>query len=402
MSSGRRRVLGAFAALAGAAVAGRPATAAERGFGFHRLQPRRPPPTRARSTFTRTTTQSFCTLVGGEGKRFGGAFTCDDTSFTFRTPAGGLGPLPMKFIDVDARLADMDASGVDVQALSLSVPMAYWGDRPFNAKLARTWNTAASRVHQRHPTRFVVLATLPMLDATDAIDELERASQLPGVRGVYMGTNIDNRDLDDPRFAPVFARIEQLGLPVFLHPQQTVGGARLGDFYLSNLLGNPFDTAIAGAHLILGGVLDRHPALHFTLPHAGGALPILVGRLDAGWTVRPETRRLAQQPSSYLRRFSYDTVSHSGPVLNFLIDTVGRPARARQRLLFRHGLRAAGALSRPADLTAAQRDGAGRQCRPAAADLGAGVARAAPGPRSPARCVQNVSAGLQVLIAPRA
>ncbi|NTY38671.1 MULTISPECIES: amidohydrolase family protein [Burkholderia cepacia complex] len=320
MSPARRRLLGAFAALAGTAVAGGPASAADTASAPAAVPPHRP---RSIDIHAHYYPESFCDLVGGEGKRFGGSFTCDDASFTFRTPAGGLGPLPMKFIDVDARLKDMDASGVDVQALSLSVPMAYWGDRPFNAKLARDWNSAASRVYQRHPTRFVVLATLPMLNATDAIDELERAAQLPGVRGVYMGTNIDNRDLDDPLFAPVFARIEQLGLPVFLHPQQTVGGARLGDFYLSNLLGNPFDTAIAGSHLILGGVLDRYPNLHVTLPHAGGALPILVGRLDAGWTVRPETRRLAHKPSSYLRRFSYDTVSHSGPVLNFLMENVG-------------------------------------------------------------------------------
>jgi aminocarboxymuconate-semialdehyde decarboxylase len=320
MSPARRRVLGAFAALAGTAVAGSPASAADTASATAAVTPHRP---RSIDIHAHYHPESFCDLVGGEGKRFGGAFTCDDASFTFRTPAGGLGPLPMKFIDVDQRLKDMDASGVDVQALSLSVPMAYWGDRPFNAKLARDWNSAASRVYQRHPTRFVVLATLPMLNATDAIDELERAAQLPGVRGVYMGTNIDNRDLDDPLFAPVFARIEQLSLPVFLHPQQTVGGARLGDFYLSNLLGNPFDTAIAGSHLILGGVLDRHPTLHVTLPHAGGALPILFGRLDAGWTARPETRRLAQKPSSYLRRFSYDTVSHSGPVLNFLMENVG-------------------------------------------------------------------------------
>ncbi|NTX26832.1 amidohydrolase [Burkholderia pyrrocinia] len=320
MSPARRRLLGAFAALAGTTMAGRPASATDTASAPAAVPPHRP---RSIDIHAHYYPESFCDLVGGEGKRFGGSFACDAASFTFRTPAGGLGPLPMKFIDVDARLKDMDASGVDVQALSLSVPMAYWGDRPFNAKLARDWNSAASRVYQRHPTRFVVLATLPMLNATDAIDELERAAQLPGVRGVYMGTNIDNRDLDDPLFAPVFARIEQLGLPVFLHPQQTVGGARLGDFYLSNLLGNPFDTAIAGSHLILGGVLDRYPTLQVTLPHAGGALPILVGRLDAGWTVRPETRRLAQKPSSYLRRFNYDTVSHSGPVLNFLMENVG-------------------------------------------------------------------------------
>ena len=147
LPTGRRRMLGTFAALAVAALAGRPAAAAQpapASAAAATLPARRP---RAIDIHAHYYPESFCDLVGGEGKRFGGAFACDDTTFTFRTPAGGLGPLPMKFIDVDARLEDMDASGVDVQALSLSVPMAYWGDRPFNAKLARAWNTAASRVH---------------------------------------------------------------------------------------------------------------------------------------------------------------------------------------------------------------------------------------------------------------
>jgi aminocarboxymuconate-semialdehyde decarboxylase len=319
----RRRLLGAVTAAAGSLILGRTASAAQSAQSQLPLPGSLVPTVKSIDIHAHYYPESYCDLVGGEGKQFGGAFTCDDSSFTFQTPAGGLGPLPMKFINVDERIKDMDASGVGIQAISLSVPMAYWGDRPFNAKLARVWNTAASRVYQQHPTRFVVLATLPMLNAADAIDELERASELPGVRGVYMGTNINNRDLDDPLFSPVFARIEQLNLPVFLHPQQTVGGARLSDFYLSNLLGNPFDTAIAGSHLIFGGVLDRFPNLQVTLPHAGGALPIVIGRLDAGWTVRPETRRLAQRPSSYLRRFTYDTVSHSGPVLDFLIEHIG-------------------------------------------------------------------------------
>lgn len=324
ISPKRRRLLGTMAALAGGLASGVPATAATANTAAGTTgtagAPRKG---RSIDIHAHYYPESYCELVGSEGQKFGGKFTCDASSFSFQTPAGGLGPLPLKFINIDERLADMNASGVDMQALSLSVPMAYWADRDFNAKLAKTWNTAASAVHVKHPDRFVVLATLPMLNPHDAIDELERASELPGVRGVYMGTNINNRDLDDPLFEPVFARIEQLDLPVFLHPQQTVGGARLGDFYLSNLLGNPFDTAIAGSHLILGGVMDRHPKLNITLPHAGGALPILMGRIDAGWTVRPETRRLAQKPSSYLRRFNYDTVSHSGPVLDFLIQNIG-------------------------------------------------------------------------------
>jgi aminocarboxymuconate-semialdehyde decarboxylase len=162
-----------------------------------------------------------------------------------------------------------------------------------------------------------------MLDPDRAIDEINRVSKLRGVRGIYMGTNINNRDLDDPLFEPIFARIEALGLPIFLHPQQTIGGPRLSVFYLNNFLGNPFDTAIAACHLIFGGVLDRHPNLQINLPHAGGALLGLIGRIDHGWKVRPETKHLAQAPSTYLRRFTYDTISHSAPILNFIISQVG-------------------------------------------------------------------------------
>jgi aminocarboxymuconate-semialdehyde decarboxylase len=107
--------------------------------------------------------EEFLHLLGTEGKAFGGSYTHQETTFSFATPAGGLGPLPLKFIDVQARLLDMDHSGVDVQALSLSVPMVYWADRQLNARLARAWNDAASTVHRQHPQRFVVLAMLHCL-----------------------------------------------------------------------------------------------------------------------------------------------------------------------------------------------------------------------------------------------
>jgi aminocarboxymuconate-semialdehyde decarboxylase len=164
-----------------------------------------------------------------------------------------------------------------------------------------------------------------MLFPDRAIDELNRASKLPGMRGVYMGTNINQRDLDDPLFEPIFARIEALDLPIFLHPLQVVGGQRTAPYYLSNILSFPFDTAIAACHLIFGGVLDRHPKLQFSLPHGGGVLLMLIGRIDHAAAVRPEIEKLnlPQPPSKYLHRFTYDTIVHSKSVMEFVISEVG-------------------------------------------------------------------------------
>jgi aminocarboxymuconate-semialdehyde decarboxylase len=267
--------------------------------------------------------QSYLDLLNEGTARYGTEYRATKEGWYFKSPIAAQGPLPQRMIDIKQRVAEMDEQGVAVQALSLTVPMVYWAEPEFSHRLARAWNDDAIAAHKAYPDRFVVLATLPMLDPDRAIDELNRVSKIAGVRGVYMGTNIDSRDLDDPLFEPVFAHIEALDLPIFLHPQQTVGGKRLDPFYLSNFLGNPFDSAIAACHLIFGGVLDRHPRLQINLPHAGGALPGLIGRIDHGWKVRPETRHLALAPSTYLRRFTYDTISHSLPIMEFIISQVG-------------------------------------------------------------------------------
>jgi aminocarboxymuconate-semialdehyde decarboxylase len=269
--------------------------------------------------------QSFLDLIAEEGKRFKAEYRMAADGFYLSSPAGSIGPLPTKIIDLRQRLADMDAQGVFMQAISLTTPMVSWADADLSLKLSRTWNDAASEAHKAYPTRLIALMILPMLEPDRAIDELNRAARLPGIRGVYMGTNINNRDLDDPLFEPIFAKIEQVGLPVFLHPLQTVGGERTKPWYLSNLLGNPFDAAIAGCHLIFGGVLDRHPKLQICLPHGGGALPMLIGRADHGAQVRAEIKslHLPQPPSAYMQRFTYDTIVHSKPVMEFLLQEVG-------------------------------------------------------------------------------
>ena len=267
--------------------------------------------------------ETYLDLVANDGKRFDAEYHMTDKGFFIKTPAGSNGPLPAKFIDLKARVADMDQQGVAVQAISLTAPMLYWGDAELSTKLAKAWNDAATAAHQAYPTQLVSFLTLPMLYPDRALDELNRASKLPGMRGVYLGTNIGSHELDDPLFEPILARIEALDLPIFLHPVEPIGGDRLKTFFLSNLIGNPVDTAIAASHLIFGGVLDRHPKLQVGLPHAGGVLPILIGRIDQGWRTRPDLKHLPQAPSTYLTRFTYDTITHSKAVMEFVIKEVG-------------------------------------------------------------------------------
>lgn len=270
--------------------------------------------------------QSFFDVFIEDGRRFGTEFHKSDTGFSYKSPVGNQPELPMKFIDLKLRIADMDQQGIAVQAVSLTSPMVYWGDEDFSHKLSRAWNDGASAAHQQYPDRLLALMILPMLYPDRAIDELERASKLPGMRGVYLGTHVDDaHDLDDPLFEPIYTRIEALSLPVFLHPLQGYGGARMQPYYLSNLLGNPYDTAIAACKLIIGGVMDRHPKLQVCLPHGGGALPILIGRVDHGYQVRQEVKKmnLPKPPSEYLSRFTYDTIVHSKPIMEFLVQQVG-------------------------------------------------------------------------------
>jgi aminocarboxymuconate-semialdehyde decarboxylase len=250
------------------------------------------------------------TDVAGKGPQFKVAYL----------PTGPAGPL---FVDLDARLEAMDAQGVEVHALSLSQPMIYWAGPELGERLAAAFNEALARAHERHPKRFVGLATLPLQAPDLAVHEVERSRALPGVRGFYAATEVLGKDLSDPSLFPVYERIEASGLPLFLHPVFVVGHQRLAPHYLTNLLGNPFETAIAAAHLIFGGVLDRFPKLEVVLPHAGGAFPWLVGRLNRGWEKRADLKHIAHPPVAYLRRFFYDTIGYSDAVLEYLVRHVG-------------------------------------------------------------------------------
>jgi aminocarboxymuconate-semialdehyde decarboxylase len=268
--------------------------------------------------------ESYLKLIEAEGAEFGVSCSYDDPDGPVidangvKTP-----PLSRRYFDLEDRVAAMDEMGVGVHCLSLTQPMLYWASPDLSERLAVAYNDACAEVHEAYPERFLGLAILPMQEPELALKELERAKSLPGIRGVYMATRVLDKELSDPSLFPVYEAIEDSGLTIFLHPIKVVDPSRLKQFYLTNFIGNPTESAIAASHLIFGEVLDRFPKLTFCLPHAGGTFPWLIGRITHGWGVRDECKHLKNPPVEYLRRFYYDTITHAAPALEYLINLVG-------------------------------------------------------------------------------
>jgi aminocarboxymuconate-semialdehyde decarboxylase len=243
---------------------------------------------------------------------------------SLRMRFGGLEiPLSPEHWDVGRMLSRMDALGIDLAAASPS-PLLFHSQWPAEqvAPLHRRINEALAELAREHPSRFAPLGAVPLQDPERAVVELERCMEL-GLAGVEIETQVGGRNLDDPGLQPFFARAAELGAVVFLHPFAVLGGDRMRSFYLSNLVGNPTETAIAIASLIFGGVLERYPGLKIVCAHGGGSTPALCGRWDHGARVRPELAHLEVLPSEALRRFYFDSLTHSPRALELLVRSVG-------------------------------------------------------------------------------
>ena len=234
-------------------------------------------------------------------------------------------PFPTGGFDVARRLRDMDVMGVDVQVLS-ATPQTYLynQDASLGATAAAIQNDQIAKLVKENPQRFMGIATLPMQSPEKAADELRRAMTKLGLRGTMFASNILGKNLDDPGFEPVWTAAEELGAFVFIHPNNVAGADRMKSYYLNNLIGNPLDTTIGAACLYFGGVMDRHPKLTVVLAHGGGFTPYQAARWEHGWQVRPEPKKnVSRQPVDIAKRFYYDTILHSAPVLEFMIGHVG-------------------------------------------------------------------------------
>lgn len=235
----------------------------------------------------------------------------------------GEGPAPVSLVgemtDLGGRLRDMDAMGVDLQAIS-----PWLGFLNRDLATARRMNEGISQAVALHPDRFIGMAVVPMGSPSEAGAELERAVKELGMRGAAIGSNVGGKNLDAREFAPFYAKAQELDVPVFIHPVEVLGMDRFQSYHLGNLLGNPTDTAVAAASLIFGGVLEEYPRLKFYLAHGGGSCPYLRGRWEHGWRVRQEPKvTISGPPSEYFKLLYFDALLHSVPALDYLVQTVG-------------------------------------------------------------------------------
>lgn len=232
-----------------------------------------------------------------------------------------IGPL---LADPAARLEKMDRQGVDIQLVSPS-PAHYhtWAEPGLARRIARTVNEGIAELCASRPDRLLGLGLAPIQHPDVAEEAMAHAVVELGLKGVEITTSAPGRELGDEAYRGFWARAEELGALVFIHPWGCTLGERLSRHYLANIVGNPVETTVALSHIIFSGLLDRHPKLEILAAHGGGYLPFYTGRADHGWRVRPEIRTPAEPPGSYLRRLYFDSLVYEPEALTYLVSRVG-------------------------------------------------------------------------------
>jgi aminocarboxymuconate-semialdehyde decarboxylase len=233
---------------------------------------------------------------------------------------------PQALIMGPDRIRAMDEQGIDVEALSIN-PYWYKADRDLARQIIKIQNEKLAELCASQPERFVAFATVALQHPDLAAEQLEEAVKKLGLRGAAIGGNVNGEELADEKFHPFWAKAEQLGVLVFIHPQGTADlEKRLrGNGGLGNVIGNPLETTIALSHLIFEGTLDQFPGLKICAAHGGGYLPSYAARSDAGCVTFPDrcSKPLKKRPTEYLRQLYFDSIVFTPEALRHLVAECG-------------------------------------------------------------------------------
>jgi predicted TIM-barrel fold metal-dependent hydrolase len=232
------------------------------------------------------------------------------------------------FIEIDKRLAVMDSQAVDMEVLSIN-PFWYGRDRDLAAKIVKIQNEKLAELCASKPDRFAAFASLTLQAPDLAVQELETAVKKQGLKGAAIGGGVGSLEFSDPKFHPVWAKAEELGVPLFIHPQGVpeLNKRLSGNGWLGNTIGNPVETAIALSHLIFEGTLDKFPGLTIIAAHGGGYLASYADRSDHACLVGPRgcdpNIKLKKKPPEYLKQLYFDSLIFTPEAIRHLVAQVG-------------------------------------------------------------------------------
>jgi aminocarboxymuconate-semialdehyde decarboxylase len=228
-----------------------------------------------------------------------------------------------------AWLQYMDREGIDIMALNMN-PWWYAADADLSRKICDVQNQKTAEWCKRYPDRFVGMATVPLQHPQLAAEQLEHAVKTMGMRGAPIGGSVEGVELSDPRFDPFWAKVQELGVPLFMHPQGAPGTTqndRLeGKGALNNTIGNPLETTVALSHLIFEGVFDHFPGLRICAAHAGGYLPSYLGRSEVRCSRPSQGGQDCPKkpfPEYFRREILVDTMIFRENGLRHLVNEVG-------------------------------------------------------------------------------
>ena len=227
--------------------------------------------------------------------------------------------------DAELRINEYSSFSTQVQVVcTIPVMFSYWANPKDCAELSRFLNDHIADLVQRYPKNYIGLGTIPMQDSEEAIKELERIKSI-GLVGVQIGSNINDKNLSEDEFYPIFEACSRLGLAVMIHPWQMMGFDSMTKYWLPWLVGMPAETSRAACSMIFGGVLERLPKLRVCFSHAGGSFLPTLGRIEHGYNCRPDLVAIDNQvnPRDYVGKFWVDSITHDIDALKYILNMQG-------------------------------------------------------------------------------